>query len=393
MSRFRRFLPQLTIPERRREALSRAFLAFFSWIWVLQILIPLWETWRNEPSRGIRIGVTSLVVCFIVAYSWVIFRLFFYRRSWTLIYTARERWLLRAIVSGVAVTLVFWQGNAWALALLFAVITIVLTAPPLQAFFAMIASLVGVVVVLFLAPVEFGMMVSVLSFSLVFGMLIASQMRQGGEIGELMTARYAEVRMAATEERLRIARDLHDVLGHTLSLITLKSELASRLADVDLDRAQQEMRDVERIARSAMSEVRRTVAGERHPVLAAELDAARQLLLAADINVQVEGGEQVLPDEIASIFAWGVREGVTNVVRHSRARRCRVLLERSRDEVWLRITDDGAGTDAPVPGTGLAGLRQRVEEMGGTLSFAPTPDRPGHRLCLRVPIPAGEEGE
>ncbi|HWV35217.1 MAG TPA: histidine kinase, partial [Thermomicrobiales bacterium] len=278
-------LPRLAISKSARDMTLRTLLALFSWLWVLQILIPLQETWRDESSRNVRIGVTALAVAFIAAYTSIIFRMYFYRRSWSVIFTTRERWILRAIVTGISIALVFWQGNAWALTLVFSAITIIITAPPLRAFTAIFQAMIAITAVLLLAPVEQSMRFSVLAISFVLGLLIASQLQQGGQMGELIEARYREARIAASDERLRIARDLHDVLGHTLSLVTLKSELASRLVDADPARAQQEMREVERIARSAMAEVRRTVAGERQLVLASEIDAARQLLAAADIDL------------------------------------------------------------------------------------------------------------
>lgn len=387
MSQLHRLLPHLTIPERVQGLAFRAFLALFSGLWVFQILVPLWAVWRDEPSWSVRTGVTTLAVAFTGAYSYTIFRLYFYRRSWAFIYTASERRVLRSLVVGTAIVLVFWQGNAWALTLVFAAITIVITALPLQAFTAVFQALIVITPILLLAPVETEMLVSVLAISFVLGMITASQLRHGGEIAELIEARYAESRVAAADERLRIARDLHDVLGHTLSLITLKSELANRLIGADPARAQQEMREVERIARSAMAEVRRTVAGERQPVLTSEIDAARQLLVSADIDLQVDGDEKAFPDEIAALFAWSVREGVTNVVRHSRARRCTILLQNDRDIARLRILDDGPDTGVPGSGTGIPNLRERVKDMDGSLSFEIMPNRLGHRLCLHVPIP------
>jgi len=371
----------------------RTLLALFSWLWVLQILIPLQETWRDESSRNVRIGVTALAVAFIAAYTSIIFRMYFYRRSWSVIFTTRERWILRAIVTGISIALVFWQGNAWALTLVFSAITIIITAPPLRAFTAIFQAMIAITAVLLLAPVEQSMRFSVLAISFVLGLLIASQLQQGGQMGELIEARYREARIAASDERLRIARDLHDVLGHTLSLVTLKSELASRLVDADPARAQQEMREVERIARSAMAEVRRTVAGERQLVLASEIDAARQLLAAADIDLQVDGEEGSLSNEVTSLFAWSVREGVTNVVRHSRARRCTILLRTDDDVAQLTILDDGPDTVRPGSGSGLPNLRQRAEDLGGSVSFEVRPGRAGHRLCMQVPIATSEGAE
>ena len=392
MSRFHELLTRAQTSEHARSIASRVFLALFSWTWVLQITIPWWDMWRDEPSSPTRLVITLLTLIFIAAYSYLIYRLYFGQRSWTNLVTVRERWVLRGIIGSVGTFLVFWQGNPWALSLIFLVITTVITAPPLRAYGAAFQSLIFTAAVLLLAPVGSTMLVSVLAFSFVFGMLMAAQMRHGGEIAELLETRYAETRMAAAEERLRIARDLHDVLGHSLSLITLKSELASRLVDIDPEQAKQEIREVETLARSAMNDARQTVSEERCLLLPVELDDARELLEAADITLRLDGGETVLPDEISTLFAWGVREGITNVVRHSRAHECRITVTRKQGHATLTIIDDGPGSDTETShvGSGLVGLRERVGKQGGTLVFETLPDQIGHRLTLDAPGPPGD---
>lgn len=375
-----------------RDIATRAFLALFAWMWVLQILVPWWEVWRGESSILVRLTVTALVLTFMGVYSFIMLRLYFWRRSWTEIFTERERWSLRTLTAGPGVILLLWQGDGFALTLAFAVLAAILTAPPHMAYMTAIYGTAIIAAVMGLAGVEGRVLLSVLTITFAFGMLISSQLRQSGQIGELIEARYTEARMAAAEERLRIARDLHDVLGHSLSLITLKSELASALAEKDPIRAQREMREVESLARSAMNDVRRTVAAERQPTLATELADARHLLDAAGIALDVSGDDPNLPGDVSALFAWGVREGVTNVVRHSRAHHCTISLTREDDRAVLTVTDDGAGPDAPGTrlGSGLAGLSDRAERLGGTVAFETLPDDSGHRLTVSVPIPSGE---
>jgi two-component system, NarL family, sensor histidine kinase DesK len=208
-------------------------------------------------------------------------------------------------------------------------------------------------------------------------------------------ARYA----AVTEERLRIARDLHDLLGHNLSLIALKSELAGRLVLASPERAAVEIGDIERVARTALQEVREAVAGYRQPTLASELRGAREVLAAAGIAYRIEGDEALvsgLPTAVEPALAWAVREGITNVVRHSRARSCEVGLARANDEVSVSITDDGPRVVtegvAPVPGplsaqvgNGLRGLAERVAALGGRFEAGPLPDG-GFRLSVALPL-------
>jgi len=172
--------------------------------------------------------------------------------------------------------------------------------------------------------------------------------------------------LATMAERERIARDLHDLLGHTLSLITLKSSLASRLADRDPARAIAEIRDVERISREALSEVRSAVAGYREAGLARAVASAEQMLTAAGIKptLQVEAVPLATIEE--GVLALAVREAVTNVVKHSRAKACSIQLTRVGDVRRLSIVDDGVWKGTR-DGNGLVGMRERVEAIGGEL--------------------------
>jgi two-component system, NarL family, sensor histidine kinase DesK len=192
---------------------------------------------------------------------------------------------------------------------------------------------------------------------------------------------HAEIeRLAAVAERERIARDLHDVLGHTLSLIILKSELASKLADHDAARAAKEIREVEQVARTAMAEVRETIRGYR-TTLDAEVARARALLETAGIPGEFSV-ELTAPDAARDeVLAFVLREGVTNVVRHSDATVCRVRVEQSTDGCTLTIADDGRGAIL-TEGTGLRGMRERVDAAGGTLAYEASS---GTRLTVKLP--------
>ncbi|MEO5877818.1 MAG: histidine kinase, partial [Streptosporangiaceae bacterium] len=178
---------------------------------------------------------------------------------------------------------------------------------------------------------------------------------------QLRLARAEVVRLAAAEERLRIARDLHDLLGHSLSLIVLKSELASRLATVDAERYAQEIKDINQVARQALADVRETVSGYRRRSLAEEIDSARGVLTAAGVEPVVRTSGTPLPAERDALFAWVVRESVTNIVRHARAGRAEISVSGSAVE----ITDDGQGGAGTAPGNGLSGLAERISDAGG----------------------------
>jgi two-component system, NarL family, sensor histidine kinase DesK len=173
--------------------------------------------------------------------------------------------------------------------------------------------------------------------------------------------------LAKVAERERIARDLHDVLGHTLSVITLKSELAGKLIDRDPDRAGREIREVSEISRQALSDVRDAIRGYRAKGLAAELAQAKSTLETAGLMVQCDAASTVkLPAVQESVLSLAVREGVTNVVRHAQARSCRLRLEQYNGTCRLEIQDDGRGSSSEE-GNGLRGMRERVEMLGGTL--------------------------
>jgi two-component system, NarL family, sensor histidine kinase DesK len=219
------------------------------------------------------------------------------------------------------------------------------------------------------------------------GLWATAFVRQVAAVAELRVAREEITRLAVAEERLRFARDLHDLLGHSLSLITLKSELAGRLLPAAPEKARTEVQDIEDVARQALREVREAVAGYRQPTLDEELTGAREMLEAAGIACRIENRTGVLPVATDAVLAWAVREGATNVIRHSRARNCKILLSRDGEEIHAEITDDGRGSgenDGEAIGSGLSGLAERVAAIGGDLE-ARSLTEGGFRLHISLP--------
>ncbi len=209
---------------------------------------------------------------------------------------------------------------------------------------------------------------------------------------ELQAARHELAEAAVAEERARIARDLHDTLGHTLSVIALKSELARRLLPDDPARAAAEIGDVERTAREAMASVRDTVSGYRQPTLAMELAGAREALRVAGIRGTVEPAPEGLPRDVDALLGWAVREGVTNVLRHSDARSATIRVIADGRRHGVEIVDDGSGAEllnsaGTGSGNGLAGLRERAVRLGGGVE-AGRMDGRGFRLSVTVPTAA-----
>ena len=174
--------------------------------------------------------------------------------------------------------------------------------------------------------------------------------------------------MATLAERERISRDLHDLLGHTLSVIALKSELASRLADTDPARAVQEIREVERVSRETLSEVRGAVEGYRGSGLSGELRRAASVLQSSGVRLDAHIAPVQMSPRQESILALALREAVTNIVRHARAKTCLVMLQAPGDSVVLTVKDDGRG-GLPQEGYGLTGMRERVAAAGGTVTI------------------------
>ncbi|MFG3018600.1 sensor histidine kinase [Streptomyces sp. NPDC048254] len=210
---------------------------------------------------------------------------------------------------------------------------------------------------------------------------------------ELRKARATVAQLAANEERLRLARDLHDLLGHSLSLITLKSELAGRMLPDHPDKAAQQVSDIEQVSRQALVDVREAVTGYRRPRLAAELAGAQVALTAAAVTAEVPAEPDLagVPEDGEAALAWALREAITNVVRHSGASACTVEVLRRQTldgpVLELAVEDNGSGGSGKGPGNGLTGLTERLEKAGGTLEAGRL--KRGFRLVARVPLGAG----
>ncbi|MBS0381818.1 MAG: sensor histidine kinase [Proteobacteria bacterium] len=192
-------------------------------------------------------------------------------------------------------------------------------------------------------------------------------------------------RLAASAERERIGRDLHDLLGHTLSMVALKSELAGRLIERDPSAAKREMADVARVAREALAQVRSAVSGIRAAAMAAELASARLLLEAAGVQMEYWHDPHDLPAEVETCLALVLREAVTNIQRHARANRVEVTVIVGAEQVVLRIRDDGRG-GVNERGNGLTGMRERIVTHGGEL-WIESPRGRGTSVEVRLPLP------
>lgn len=311
------------------------------------------------------------------------FTALYLRLFWILPSVTGGRWTegsaLLATLAALAVGLSVAFGDNFLGLLVYLAVALALTLPTRPA----LAGITAVATVALAITGEFGAAAQVVTL----GVVLVAVRRLMELVRELEVARAQVAQLAASEERLRLSRDMHDLLGHNLSLIALKSELARKLLGRDPVAAEHEVRDIESVARTSLQEARAAVRGLRSASLASELDRARESLEAAGIEVALRTTGP-LPARAGTLLGFAVREGATNVIRHSGARRCRIAVRHVGDAAELEVYDDGGGAPAERgEGTGLRGLAERIAEAGGTLQAA-TADGGGFRLIARVPIAA-----
>ncbi len=343
------------------------------------VAIYVWATWKNAYELG-----TSPT---------------------PLAHTSRLKWLTVAslITLSFVLALLGRVSSSWLDTFIFTGAYISGSLPPRKAFPAVIVTV--------LASLAAGGLIGLSAFEAVQSSIILmvtwvttiSLVRTFVAGRALTTAREEIAQLAVMNERLRIARDLHDLLGHSLSLIALKSELARRLIDVSPERAALEIGDVEQVARTTLQEVREAVGRYRQPTLSGELRGAQEILAAAGIIYEYQSEPAVieqLPSAIEADLGWAVREGVTNVIRHSRARHCWVRIKRDSQLVMVEIIDDGrpaaselaaSEQNSVIPtrqsaiGHGLRGLEERITALGGRFEVG-TAHNGGFRLAVSVPL-------
>jgi two-component system sensor histidine kinase DesK len=334
----------------------------FSAIWLFYLLSPLTAAWDRHDLRG-WIGVLATLV-FAAVYLTVFLRMRWRTTGSPFRAPMRPAQGLAVVLAEVALAVVMCvaigqKGDAAAVYI--AVICVMC----LQTRWAWLASLV-------VALTTYAATVWVPDWhrdeGILFGTLVATLAIWGISQSinrniEVLAVREENARLALEDERNRFARDLHDILGHSLTVITVKAELANRLIDVDTDRARNELADLERLSRDALADVRRAVDGYRDLTLPGELARARTALSAAEIEADLPNSTDDVPSDVRELFAWVVREGITNVIRHSDARHCTVVLA----EHEVEVRDDGRGAGTSGAGNGITGLRERAAALGGTV--------------------------
>jgi two-component system, NarL family, sensor histidine kinase DesK len=357
---------------------------FYAGIWLVYLLQPLQEAWGRRGSVRGQVGIAATLL-FAVAY---LLHFLASRGIWAQRHALRgtplgPRLGRYAVLIALAVVSTVALGQSATAAWVFVAVAGLWTVS------MPVALVIGVGIVVLYEALSWNLTGWRHDQSVVLAIALALAAVAGGMVASsrqraLGQARQENARLAVQEERNRMARDLHDILGHSLTVITVKAELAGRLMDVAPERAKAEVADLERLSRDALADVRRAVQGYREISLSGELARARESLGAAGIVAVLPNATDEVPSDLRELYAWVVREGVTNVIRHSRARRCTISLSGT----GITIADDGVG---PVggrhDGNGLNGLRERATAVGA-LVLTRVPEPHGFELGVTTPSTA-----
>jgi two-component system, NarL family, sensor histidine kinase DesK len=371
----------------------------FAVMWLVFPVASVVDMLETDLTPVRLLAFLALMVAYVAIYLWLVLRYPF--RGGGL--SSPERLVhvaLLATLAALALCLEIAYGSGIPYQFMFVVIAAAVTLPTLPAALTVVAIMALTSGIYALRSgwdtLSSSWESAVAPFAIVgFSMIIVSRLVL--TVRELRAAREEIARLAVAEERLRFARDLHDLLGHSLSSITLKSELAGRLLPAAPDKAAAEVRDIESVARDALREVREAVAGYRQPILDEELASAQQILEAAGIACEVERNVGVLPNDVDAVLAWAVREGTTNVIRHSRATHCQIRVMQEGEEIRAEISDDGVGFSSEgdeiyANGSGLSGLAERVASVaGGGKIETESPPGGGFRLRVSLPLQNGPD--
>ncbi len=368
-------------PENRRQALIKLM---WIGIWMAYLGAPVSDLADGHHSAPATVCGALGLLAFVAIYLVLVFR-----------HTGRA--LSRAAVFGalgtscvLAAVLTLTMGDAWLVLCVYVSVAYGAVLPLRLSRWAIPLNTVFMVAVGVLVRGSHGLLSALVIPSLLGGFAMSGVRQMVRTTRALRAARATVAQLAANEERLRLARDLHDLLGHSLSLITLKSELAGRMLPDKPEQAARQVADIERVSRQALVDVREAVSGFRRPTLEAEVAGARTALAAAGIAADLSRAaihHPDLPADQEGALAWALREAVTNVVRHSGARRCAVTLDETDDELCLTVTDDGRGATGPH-GNGLTGLAERLQLADGRLETGPG-ERGGFTLRALVPLSRG----
>lgn len=365
----------------------------------IRLLLLLWIVWLpflvppvEEVAHGSSLIRTILSFAgtsvFVVIYLWT---------AWSGLLAASQSnskwtyhsWIYLAALAAISTGLTLTNGSSWLVMFILTSACIGLHFPNMRGVWCVVALLLITGLCGWLSKVDLINAGRIMLMAGFVGINVLNVVRTLRTNRELREAREEIARLAVNEERLRFARDLHDLLGHNLSLIALQSEMAEYLAPTSLEKSIEAMRKVGTVARSALQEVRAAVSGYRQPSLSAELKGTSEILSAAGIGFEFTGSLKPLPRDVESVLGWAIREGVTNIVRHSRAKHCTINFAVQDEVAVLVIADDGQGIqqgDASARrGNGLTGLAERVRSVNGTI-VSDARQKGGYMLTITVPV-------
>ncbi len=373
-------------PGRAEIAPARRYLRSF--VWLLFILLPLADTLtkRTTPDVGRTLAVAGAVV-FVLMYITTVLS---WRRHWPTRGWAPAGMFVRlGGLYAIALAFTVGAGGGWGFLFTYCVAVSALSIPVPWGVPVVVGTAVASAGFSGLAGANGGTMIGYFASTAGVGMLMIVMRDLRARNAELIRARAELARMAVAEERQRFARDLHDLLGHSLSVIALKAELAGRLLPGSVDEAAREVAEVEQVARAALGEVREAVSGYRELTLERELAGARVALSAAGIDAEVEVEPVELSPDTEAMLAWAVREGATNVIRHSHATHCTFRVAMTPNGAELEVLDDGVG-GGPTSrdGHGLTGLSERAQALRGAVEAGGRP-LGGYRLAVQLPVIGG----
>lgn len=364
--------------ESSTESRTDRMMSIYACLFLLFLVFPLVASWAQGGWRR-PVGVVVVVV-FCVWYSAAYFGdRFAWRRGAGMRQPRIWVWLAGLVLLTVALTVA--AGSYGMAGMTFLACGGAALTPP-RAGLA-IVGVSGVLSALLVLAGGQGLLIAgaVAGWVVLLGMMVWGSVASGRQREVVLEAREQRAELAVELERTRLARDLHDILGHSLTVITVKAELAGRLVDVDPERAKTELADLERLSRDALADVRSTVSDYRQLSLPAELARAGRALQAAQITAVIPSAADDVPTALRDTFAWVVREGVTNVIRHSGAHTCTIALASS----YVEVRDDGRRVVDVRPGNGLTGLRERARQAG--LRIVAEPADP-HGFVLRAEVQA-----
>lgn len=390
--------PNAVAPARTRG--RSPYLLWLIWmVWLPFLFSAIAQFLQSQPAWPRLLGGLAGATLFAGLYAWATLRNA--QRLLATVAPVERRPLLAAWLPVIALatlstTMVVIEGPVWGSLFIFTAAYAAGRLPVMQAAGTLLGLCAIIALGVLRGHLDGSNAASGIALVTIVGVVVILLVRSVATERELRVAREEIARLAVMTERLRIARDLHDLLGHNLSLIALKSELARKLLNVAPERAAGEIGDVENVARSTLEEVREAVSNYRQPTLANELHAASEILSAAGIAYRYQGTEiapEALPTQLEALLSWTVREGVTNVIRHSHARQCTIHVTRDQHNAGVEVLDDGPvrtpqpdTTSAPGKGgNGLRGLKERVAALGGECETGPRATG-GFRLAVSVPL-------